>query len=74
MHIRHQHTLHSIDACVADRALSGRFIVRDTIEEGVEMLRRKKLAAAGGEDAVLGSVKKSQVSPFPAAVLHFITP
>jgi hypothetical protein len=35
-------------------------VVRDTIEEKVEVMRRRSLAAAGGQDSVLSSVKKGR--------------
>jgi hypothetical protein len=35
-----------------------RFVVRNTIEENVEKMRQSKVAAAGGESAVLSAVKK----------------
>lgn len=35
-------------------------MVRHTIEERVEAMRRRSLAAAGGQDSVLSSVKKSK--------------
>lgn len=34
--------------------------MRDTIEEKVEAMRRRSLAAAGGQDSVLSSVKKGR--------------
>lgn len=34
--------------------------MRDTIEEKVEVMRRRSLAAAGGKDSVLSSVKKGR--------------